>query len=410
MRIADYVASAAKALGAHPLRSGLTTLGIAVGVTAVIVMGAVGAGARAQIDRHITSLGTNILVVNTTARLYGGRSSGPGSNLPLSEDDVAAISAKVEGVTAITGQLWASNVVVRGSANTWTRIWGVHPSYLEIRNWPLASGRELNEMDLAGGRRVAVLGQTITNGLFGANDPLGQVIRIRNTTFEVVGTLQAKGKTSTGEDHDDAIFVPISTARRYLVGWRHVIKNEVGQISIKFDDAALLRDAKEDVERVLRQSRRIPPGDDDTFVVGDLTEMLNARVATQAALSWLLGIAATIALLVGGIGIMNIMLVSVSERTREIGLRMALGARQSQIQGQFLAEAVALCVCGGLIGVLFGLMAANATATIAGWSLVISYPSIVLAMASAAGTGILFGYLPARRAGRLNPIDALRSE
>ena len=410
MRTVDYVASAAKALGAHPLRSGLTTLGIAVGVTAVIVMGAVGAGARAEIDRHITSLGTNILVVNTTARLYGGRSSGPGSNLPLSELDMAALSTNVAGVAAITGQLWASNVVVRGSANTWTRIWGVHPSYLEIRNWPLVSGRELNDIDLTGGRRVAVLGQTIIKGLFGANDPLGQVIRIRNTTFEVVGTLPPKGNSPTGKDHDDAIFVPISTARRYLIGWRQVIKNDVGQISIKFDDAAHLSDAKEDVERVLRQSRRIPPGDDDTFVVRDLTEMLNARVATQTALSWLLGIAATIALLVGGIGIMNIMLVSVSERTREIGLRMALGARQSQIQGQFLAEAIVLCICGGLIGLLCGLMAANATATIAGWSLVISYPSIALAMASAAGTGILFGYLPARRAGRLNPIDALRNE
>ena len=230
MRTVDYVASAAKALGAHPLRSGLTTLGIAVGVTAVIVMGAVGAGARAEIDRHITSLGTNILVVSTTARLYGGRSSGPGSNLPLSEVDMAALSTNVAGVAAITGQLWASNVVVRGSANTWTRIWGVHPAYLEIRNWPLVSGRELNDIDLAGGRRVAVLGQTIIKGLFGANDPLGQVIRIRNTTFEVVGTLPPKGNSPTGEDHDDAIFVPISTARRYLIGWRQVIKNDVGQL------------------------------------------------------------------------------------------------------------------------------------------------------------------------------------
>lgn len=410
MRLADYAVSAVNALGAHPLRSGLTTLGIAVGVTAVVVMGAVGEGARAEIDRQITSLGTNILVVNTTARLYGARSSGPGSNLPLSEDDVAAIATKVTGVEAITGQLWASNVVVRGRANTWTRIWGVHPSYLDIRSWPLASGRAFNNLDVASGRRIAVLGTSIVRGLFGADDPVGQIVRIRNATFEVVGTLSPKGKTPTGEDHDDAILVPISVARRYLIGWRQVIKNDVGQISIKFDAATHLPDAKEDVERVLRQARRVPPGDDDTFAVGDLTEMLNARVATQSALSWLLGIAAAVALLVGGIGIMNIMLVSVSERTREIGLRLAVGARQWQIQGQFLAEAVALCVIGGVIGVFSGLLTANATAAIAGWSLVISVHTIMLAMASATATGLFFGYLPAHRAGRLNPIDALRSE
>jgi putative ABC transport system permease protein len=406
----DFLSTALRAIATNTLRSALTTLGIIIGVGSVIVMGAVGAGARSEVDRQISNLGTNVLIINPTARVYGGRSSGAGTNLPLSEDDLTAISTKVPGVVAISGQLWASATVVRGNANTWTRIWGVHDQYLELRNWPVASGRPITEQDIAAGRRVALIGQSVVKTLFGNNDPVGEVVRIRDRPFTVIGVLSAKGKSVSGEDHDDSMLVPISTARRQLIGWHQVINNQVGQISVKFDDGIDLENAQEEIEQVLRQTRRVPPGDDDTFSVGNLTEIFKARTAAQATLSWLLGATAAISLIVGGIGIMNIMLVSVTERTREIGLRKALGARASDITLQFLTEAVTLCMLGGLAGVALGMGAAYATASMAGWRIIIAPEMAALALGAAAATGVVFGFLPARRAGRMSPIDALRSE
>jgi len=410
MTLFDFLESAARAIMTNALRSLLTTLGIIIGVGSVIVMGAVGAGARSEVDRQISNLGTHVLVINPTARLYGGRSSGPGTNLPLSEDDLTAIATKVEGVVAISGQLWASATVVRGNANTWTRIWGVHEQYLTLRDWPLDAGRTISPHDLAAGGRVALMGQSVVKALFGENDPVGQVFRIRNKPFTVIGTLSAKGKSLSGEDHDDSILVPMTTARKHLITWHQVISNQVGQISVRFADGANLADAQEEIEQVVRQSRRVPPGDDDTFAVGNLTELIKARTAAQATLSWLLGATAAISLVVGGIGIMNIMLVSVTERTREIGLRRALGARGYDITLQFLIEAVTLCMLGGLVGVASGIGAAYTIAKLAGWPIVLAPDMVLLALAAAAGTGILFGFLPARHAGRLKPIDALRSE
>jgi putative ABC transport system permease protein len=373
-------------------------------------MMAVGAGARSEVERQITNLGSNLLVVNPSARLFGGRSSGAGSNLPLSEDDVKAIETKVPGVQAISGQLWASATVVFGNANFWTRIWGVHASYLYARSWSIESGRDLSEQDVAGARRVALVGLTVAKKLFGDNDPVGEVFRIRNVPFTVIGTLTPKGQTSFGHDHDDAIFVPMTTARTQLIGKHPLVPDQVGSISVKFQEGADLLDAQEEIEQVLRQSRRVPPGDDDTFVVGNPIESMKARTAAQTTLGWLLAATAAISLIVGGIGIMNIMLVSVTERTREIGLRMAVGARRFDIMLQFLIEATTLCVLGGLIGVVLGVGAAFVTAGIAEWPILIPPQTILLALAAAAGVGILFGFLPARRAALLSPIDALRSE
>ncbi|HEU4380537.1 MAG TPA: ABC transporter permease [Hyphomicrobiaceae bacterium] len=410
MTVLDFIEIAGRAIVTNALRSALTTLGIVIGVASVIVMGAVGAGARSEVDRQISNLGTDVLVVNPSARLYGGRSSGAGTNLPLSEVDLAAIESKVPGVMAISGQLWASATVVRGKANTWTRIWGVHEQYLELRNWSVASGRPFTAEDNAVGRRVALMGQSVVKVLFGDADPVGQTFRARNMPFTVIGVLSAKGRSLSGDDHDDSILVPMSTARRYLIGWRQVINNQVGQISVKFEEGSDLALMQGEVEQVLRESRRVPPGDDDTFNVGNLTEAIKARTAAQATLSWLLGATAAISLIVGGIGIMNIMLVSVTERTREVGLRKALGASGSDIARQFLIEAVTLCMLGGLAGVAVGIGAAYLMVSLAEWPIVIAPEMALLALAAAAGTGVLFGFLPARRAAQLNPIDALRSE
>jgi putative ABC transport system permease protein len=410
MNILDCLRVALIAIGSNTLRSMLTTLGIIIGVAAVIVMVAVGAGARSEVDRQFRRLGTHILVVNPSARVYGGRSSGAGTNLPLSENDLAAIESKVPGVIAISGQLWASQTVVRGNANTWTRIWGVHDQYLDLRDWDLDSGRGISAQDVATRRRVAVMGKSVVKTLFGDEDPVGQVFRIRSAPFTVIGTLSSKGDSGFGQDHDDSILVPITTARTQIHGWHQVVNSQVGQISVKFDERVKLADAQEEIESVLRQSRRVPPGDDDNFAVGNLTEFMRARTSAQATLSWLLGATAAISLIVGGIGIMNIMLVSIAERTREIGLRMAVGARRSHIMLQFLIEALAMCMIGGAIGIGLGLGAAYLIANLAEWPVIMSPQVVLLAVAAAAGTGLLFGFLPARRAAQLNPIDALRSE
>jgi len=404
----DLVQTALKAIATNTLRSALTTLGIVVGVGSVIVMGAVGAGARAEIDRYIANLGAHVLVIFPTARVYGARTSEPGTNRPLTEDDLAAIAEQVSGVVAVSGQLWASTTVVRGNANMWTRVWGVHDQYLSVRSWALVAGRPLTAEDVAAARRVAVLGQSVVRKLFGENDPVGQPIRIGDKPFTVIGTLIAKGGSMGGDDLDDSILVPMTTARKQLIGSRNV--GQVGHISVKLAEATSLADAQEEIEQALRRSRRVPPGDDDTFTVVNVTETAKLRTAAQATLSWLLGATAAISLIVGGIGIMNIMLVSVTERTREIGLRKALGARNADITVQFLTEAVTLCMLGGLAGVALGIGAAHATAAVAGWRVLVAPGMVVLALGAAAATGVLFGYLPARRAGSLSPIEALRSE
>jgi putative ABC transport system permease protein len=342
--------------------------------------------------------------------MFGGRAGGAGTSLPLAEDDVAAIRNKVQGVVAISGQLQGSAAVVRGNINTVTRIWGVHEQYTLARDWPVTSGRELNAQDLRTGARNALVGQTVVKNLFGEEDPIGAQIRIKGAPFTIIGVLSVKGQNSFGMDQDDIILLPMTAARGRIVGRSSVVNDQVGQISVKFEEGTNLAEAQEEVERLLRQMRRIQPGQEDNFNVRNLAEFLKARNAAQTTLSWLLGATAAISLVVGGIGIMNIMLVSVTERTREIGLRMAVGARRSDIMLQFLVEALALCMLGGIIGIASGIGAATLTARLAQWPIVISPDVVALAIAAAAGTGIFFGFFPARRAAHLNPIDALRSE
>ncbi len=411
MNLLDSLAVALAALKSNLMRSILTTLGIIIGVASVIILVAVGTGASSEVDRQINSLGTNMLVVVAgSSRGMGGRSSGAGTDLPLAEDDLAAIRDKVYGVIAISGQLNGSGPVVRGSANWTTSLAGVHADYTVVRDWPIESGRELTVNDIRTSAKVALLGQTVAKQLFAGESPVGQSIRIKNVPFQVVGLLGTKGQSSFGRDQDDIVLIPMATGRGRLLGKSQVQNDQVGQIYVKFDSDVDLKDAQEEMERLLRQRRRVQPSADDNFTIRNLAEFMKARTEVLTTLSYLLAATSVISLVVGGIGIMNIMLVSVTERTREIGLRMAVGGRKRDIMLQFLVEAVTLCLVGGVIGIMVGVGAAAVIAIIANWPVLISPGVMALAMGAAAGTGIFFGFFPARRAATLNPIDALRSE
>ncbi len=410
MSLLDSLFVALAALRTNLLRSVLTTLGIIIGVGSVIVMVAVGSGATSEIDRQIASLGSDMLVVYPGASRVRGRSAGSGTRLPLSERDLQAIRDKVPDVVAISGYLQGNAPVVYGNMNWTTSIGGVHDQYLSVRDWALTEGREMTAQDVISGARVAIIGQTVAEKLFGGGDPIGAGIRIKNVPFQVIGVLSSKGQSSFGRDQDDIIFVPITAARGRIVGRSQVVNDQVGQIYVKFDPRADLKLAQEDVEIVLRERRRIRPGAEDDFNVRNLAEFLKARTAALSTMSWLLGATSAISLIVGGIGIMNIMLVSVTERTREIGLRMAVGGRRRDILTQFLVEAVTLSLLGGIIGIAIGIGGAAVVAFSAEWPILINAEAVMVAMAAAGMTGILFGFFPARRAAMLNPIDALRSE
>lgn len=410
MTILDSFLIAWTALRSNLLRSILTTLGIIIGVASVIILVAVGSGARTQVEQQIASLGSNMLVVFSGSSRVLGRAGGAGTDAPLLEGDMGAIRDKVQGVVAVSGQLNGSGPVVYGNANWTTTISGIHADYATVRDWPIDAGRDFSTQDVRTSAKVALLGQTVVKQLFHGEDPVGATIRVKNAPFQVVGTLGLKGPSSFGRDQDDLVLLPMTTARGYIIGKSQIQTDQVGQIYVKFDPAVDLKDAQEDMERLLRQRRRILPGEEDSFNVRNLAEFMKARTEVLNTMTYLLAATSIISLIVGGIGIMNIMLVSVTERTREIGLRMAVGGRRGDIMRQFLVEAVTLCLIGGLIGTFLGVIAATVVANAAQWPVLISPAVIVLAMAAAAITGIFFGYFPARRAAGLNPIEALRSE
>jgi putative ABC transport system permease protein len=411
MTLLDSLTIAIRALRTNLMRSFLTTLGILIGIASVIIMVAVGSGARVEIDRQISSLGTNMLVVFPgSGRSFGGRSGGAGTDLPLAERDLAALREQVPGVVAISGMLSANSPIVRGNTNWMTSASGVHEGYLTVRDWSVNSGRDFAADEVRRGAKVAIIGETVQKQLFPGEDPIGAQIRIGKVPVTVIGMLSPKGLSSFGRDQDDLVLLPMKLARGQIAGQSEVMPDQVGQIYVKLAEGSDMSQAEEDIARVLRQRRRIQPGAEDDFNVRNLAEFMSARSAAQQTLSYLLGATSAISLVVGGIGIMNIMLVSVTERTREIGLRLAIGARRRDILGQFLVESVVLCLLGGLIGITLGIGGSYLIAYFAQWPVKIDPPFVILALATAALIGIVFGFFPARRAAHMNPIDALRSE
>lgn len=410
MSLWDSLGVAWTALRSNLLRSILTTLGIIIGVASVIVLVAVGSGARSEVEKQIASLGSNMLVIFSGSSRVMGRSAGAGTDRPLSEADMTVIRDKVSGVLSISGQLNGSGPVVYGNNNWTTTLSGVHADFLTVRDWPVVAGRDFVPQDIRGTAKVAIIGHTVVKQLFQGSDPVGSTIRVKNTPFLVIGVLAIKGPSSFGRDQDDLVLLPMTTARNQILGKSQLTTDQAGQIYIKFDSSTDLKDAQEEIEAVMRARRRIQPGSEDDFNVRNLAEFMKARTEVLSTMTYLLAATSITSLIVGGIGIMNIMLVSVTERTREIGLRMAVGGRRRDIMRQFLVEAVTLCLIGGLIGTALGVGAATAVASAAQWPILISPAVIVLAMAAAGITGVFFGFFPARRAAGLNPIDALRSE
>ncbi len=402
--------SALRALGTNWLRSMLTMLGIIIGVAAVITMIAIGGGAQQRVEEQMKSLGTNIMLVLPGAQTTGGVRLGAQTGQTLTEEDARAISAEVPEVQATAASLRTGAQVIAANANWSTSVLGTTPEYLEVRDWPLAAGRNFEAAEVAGSGKVAVIGQTVAMQLFGDADPIDQTIRVRKLPLQVIGVLERKGQNSMGQDQDDVIVVPLSTYRNRVQGMNAGRIKRVGSIMVKVRDGQSMAEASEKIRELLRQRHRLQSGADDDFSIRNLTEMLQAQEESSRVMSLLLAAVAGVSLVVGGIGIMNIMLVSVTERTREIGLRMAVGARSRDILGQFLIEAVTLSLVGGAIGIVIGAVATWAIGTFAGWQVLLSAQSILLAVGFSAAVGVFFGFYPARRAASLLPIQALRYE
>jgi len=410
MNMGALLRVALRALAVNKLRSALTMLGIIIGVAAVIVMIAVGAGAQARVEEQIRALGSNLLLILSGARTQGGVRLGVGSNYTLSEDDAIAINREIQEALAAPA-LRGGAQVIWGNTNWATQIYGTTPDYLDVRQWRLEAGRIFEPAEMSGAGKVSVVGQTVVRQLFGSADPLGQVIRIKRVPFTVIGVLETKGQSMMGTDQDDIILVPIATARSRVLGTANLAKQRaVSTIWVKVADGYDTVTVQEQVRVLLRQRHRVLPGAEDDFSLRNLAEFMAAQEASSRVLALLLAAVASVSLVVGGIGIMNIMLVSVTERTREIGLRMALGARTRDILGQFLVEAVTLSLIGGLVGVLIGVGGALAVARLAGWQVLLSGEAVALAVIFAFSIGVFFGYYPARKAARLNPVEALRFE
>jgi len=401
--------SALRALRVNKLRSALTMLGIIIGVGAVIAMVGVGTGAQASVTERIESLGTNLIIATSGSVTSSGARLGQGTQYTLTEDDAVAIAREIQVVQVAAPSAKGKGQVVFGNLNWSTDIYGVTEDYLEARDWPLDSGRPLGPEDVDGATKVAILGQTTALNLFGDADPLGQIIRIQKVPFTVVGLLDAKGESSYGWDQDDVILIPLSTAKKKVLGTQGNPRS-VRKIEIKIWPGEDLAEAEAQIRTLLRQRHRLQPGQDDDFKLGNLTDVLETKEQAAQVMTYLLAAIASVSLLVGGIGIMNIMLVSVTERTREIGLRMAVGASDWEILLQFLVEAVTLAVIGGVVGIAAGLAGSRAISYFAEWRTLVMPDTIAVAFGFAAAIGIFFGFYPARKAARLDPIEALRYE
>ena len=405
MRQSVLVKVAVQSILKNKMRSLLTMLGIVIGVGAVIVMVAVGQGAQSRIEEQIQNLGTNMIVVTPGSSQAGGVSQGAGTFNRLTLEDAEKLKREGGLLSAVSPVIMTRAQAIGGQGNWRTMINGVSTDYQTIRDWPTETGSFFSEADVRSMRKVAVLGNTVAKNLFVGVDPVGQQIQLRNVPFTIVGVLAAKGQTASGSDQDDVILVPYTTAQTRLSGFARI-----GQILASTYSPTDIEGAQREIKTLLRESHRLGVADDDDFTLRNQTELADAASGTTEVMSYLLAAIASISLLVGGIGIMNIMLVSVTERTREIGIRMAIGARGSDVLTQFLIESVVMSLLGGIIGLLVGFAGAAILGKMTGWNTVTPPGAVAIAVIFSAAVGIFFGYYPARKAASLNPIQALRYE
>ncbi len=410
MKTLAAVRIALRALRVNRLRSALTMLGIVIGVAAVITMVAVGSGATARIEEQIQAIGSNLILVIPGSITSNGIRLGSGASVTLSQDDATAIAAECPAVAAVAPTVRGGAQVMHGSSNWATVVEGTTPDYLRVRDQGVSAGNPFTMDDVNSGARLALLGQTVAQNLFGAADPVGQTIRIKNVPFTVSGVLSAKGQSPSGQDQDDIILIPITTAKRQVLGSNQANARSVGALLVQAVNSGAMNEAQHEMEALLRQRHRLQPGEEDDFTVRNLSEVFAAQESSARVMSLLLGAIASVSLVVGGIGIMNIMLVSVTERTREIGLRLAVGAKTHDILSQFLVESVTLSVFGGAMGIVFGVAASGLISHFAGWSTLLSPAAVMLAFVFSGLVGVFFGYYPARKAALLDPIEALRFE
>ena len=397
-----------RALRVNKMRSALTMLGIIIGVGAVIAMVAIGTGASQKIAEQISSMGSNLLIILPGATTSGGVRMGGGTQSTLNLGDAEAIQKECPAVSDVAPNLSGTAQIISGHLNWSTGVMGTTPSYLVVRDWDLAAGRPFTTQDVKSATKVCLLGQTVVDNLFGDQNPVGQNIRIKNVPFQVFGVLAPKGQDAGGHDQDDVVLVPVTTAQKKLFGTQ--FPGMVRIIMVKARSSEDLPDAEKQINELLRQRHHIGQRQDADFSVRNLTQIMQAREQSTQVMTMLLAAIASVSLLVGGIGIMNIMLVSVTERTREIGIRMAIGAKTWDIRLQFIIEALTLSLIGGIIGIIAGVSTSVILSNLSGWPTVVSPLSILLAFGFSGFIGIFFGFYPAYKASLLNPIDALRYE
>lgn len=410
MRLTDAVATALGALAANPLRSALTALGVVIGVASVVAMVAVGRGAESRIEQAIRGIGSNILVVGNGSRTADGMRAGRGTLLTLTEGDAEALAREIPLVQISVGTVAGAGSVVAEGRNWVTTIRGVAPGFFAARNWTIRDGRDITAEEMRSAAKVAIVGQTIVDEIFDGLSPVGRPLRIERAPFTVIGVMEAKGPAPWGGDQDDVVFMPLRTAKTRVFGDRQQRSDLLGQITVKAHSEAALPEVEESIRTVLRARHHLRPSEPDDFFVSNLAEVLSARAEFSRTMSALLASVAAISLIVGGIGIMNIMLVSVTERRAEIGLRMALGATRGQILLQFSLEALTLSLLGGAAGVAMGVAGSEVVSRLAGWPVIVGPEAIVVAVVFSVAVGLFFGFYPARKAARLDPVEALRRE
>lgn len=401
----ESIKMALQGMVSNKLRTFLTLLGIIIGVGAVIAMVSLGFGLKENVKNNISKLGSNLLIITSGGRTASGARLAAGEGVKLTYDDMQAIEKQVDGIANISASVNRSYQMVAGNQNWTSRVEGTTPSNFTISSLEVEDGRVLNERDLVSRGRVAVIGKTVADSLFPEGNPVGKIMRINKASFQVIGVLKSKGQGSMGMDQDDVVYVPLTTAQNRMMG----ITN-VQRIAVQAENENVINDVQADVEQVLRTRHKIKEGANDDFTVGNMAQIMETMMSTANNITILLGCIAAISLLVGGIGIMNIMLVSVTERTREIGIRKALGATYNNILLQFLVESMVIGIIGGTLGVMLGIGASCIISSMAGWNTVISVWAIVIAVIFSVGIGLFFGIYPARKAALLDPIDALRYE